>query len=182
MTYSDSYPQSGNAYTANVRANFSAIKNVLSQEALNNGFIRAQVVSSDPSAGNKGRLIFNETEEVLKVDDGFNLITILPKVRVKTGSYVGNGNDDRSITIESGFNPDFVLLYVDDTTESFVRFVMKINNKTADQAYLDGTDAIPSKVKDDHIQALETDGFQVGSASPANKNGKTIRYIAIKEG
>ena len=180
MTYSDSYPQSGNAYTANVRANFTAIKNVLSQAALDGGWIRAQVVSSDPSAGNKGRLIFNETEEVLKIDDGFNWISISPKVRVKTGSYVGNAADDRDIT-DVGFTPDAVMLYQEYSGSSRY-LIVKFNNAATDLSWIVGTSSLNPAVEADHIQALINDGFQIGGNNKVNMNGRTYRYIAIKEG
>lgn len=162
----------------NVRANFTAIKNVLSQAALDGGWIRAQVVTSDPTAGNKGRIIFNETEEQFKVDDGASWVQI--GCNIKYGSYVGNGNDNRSIT-GVGFAPDIVFVYLEKDAAD-CRLMIKINDASTDKCWLSSSSGVNSQVVANRIQALETDGFQVGNSIQINENGVTYRYMAIKEG
>jgi len=172
MGFNDSYPQSGNAYTSNVRANFTAIKNVLSQAALDGGWIRAEVVSSDPTAGNKGRIIFNETDEQFKIDDGSSWITLT--ANIKCGSYVGNGNDNRDIT-GLGFDPDYVVVIGDYTSS--------VQGATSDMP-LDKCKAYATQgvLGANTIQDLITDGFQVGSAGAVNANGETYYYVALGGG
>jgi hypothetical protein len=173
MGFNDSYPQSGNAYTANVRANFTAIKNVLSQAALDSGWIRAEVVTSDPTAGNKGRIIFNETEGIFKVDNGSSWDPL--GGITKTGSYVGNGNDNRSIT-GVGFQPDFVMVMGDVAAGAPAATSEMGSNKSK---RLSGQQVLASNL----IQnASEADGFQIGSADEVNSNGLDYYYIAIREG
>lgn len=174
MGFNDSYPQAGNAYTANVRANFTAIKNVLSQAALDGGWIRAEVVTSDPTAGNKGRIIYNETENIFKIDNGSNWIALSPSIKV--GSYTGNGNDNRSIT-GIGFQPDVVIIIRKGTTPNY--FNTKIGEPTVDSShFLAGSS---DGWATNHIQALETDGFQIGSANKVNYSGDTFHYFCLKE-
>jgi hypothetical protein len=176
MGFNDSYPQSGNAYTANVRANFTAIKNVLSQAALDGSWIRAEVVTSDPTAGNKGRIIYNETEDVFKIDNGSSWVSL--STRIKVGSYTGNGNDNRSI-IGLGFQPDAVFIHKIETGVS-VQLAFKINDASVDQTWRSATSGTNPRVVADLIQALESDGFQVGADSVVNENGKTFNYFAMK--
>jgi hypothetical protein len=171
MGFNDSYPQSGNAYTANVRGNFTAIKNVLSQEALDEGWIRAEVVTSDPTAGNKGRIIFNETEGIFKVDNGASWDAL--GAITKTGSYVGNGNDNRSIT-GVGFQPDFVMVIGNVAASAVVATAEMGLDKSK---RLSAVQVLASNL----IQnASEADGFQIGSADEVNGNGINYYYIAIR--
>ncbi len=89
-----------------------------------------------------------------------------------TGTYTGNGSDDRDIT-GIGFQPDYVW----------------IKRSTAGSAAVHR----PSSVADDEtlrfmreptgnneIEALQPDGFQVGSGSSVHFNGDTSHYVAWK--
>ena len=176
MGFNDSYPQSGNAYTANVRANFTAIKNVLSQEALDGGWLRAEVVTSDPSPGNKGRIIYNETEDIFKIDNGSSWVAL--SVRIKSGAYSGNGNDNRNIT-GIGFQPDAVFIYK-YVSGVAVQLALKIENHTVDLTWRSGTSGLNPKVDSNLIQELKSDGFEIGSDAVVNENGSNYKYLALK--
>lgn len=91
---------------------------------------------------------------------------------IVTGTYTGNGSDDRSIT-GVGFQPDFVLLK--GTTNDFG--VSKFKGQTTDSFQY----FMYSDTSTNHIQAFETDGFQVGTDAGVNSNTETYDYVAIKE-
>ena len=89
----------------------------------------------------------------------------------KAFTYTGNGGDSRSIT-GVGFLPDFVLVkHASATNVAFVRFTAEAGDASMPLDNSSGEVA-------DHIQALESDGIQVGTAENAN----TIVYncIALK--
>jgi hypothetical protein len=90
---------------------------------------------------------------------------------LKVGTYAGNGADDRSIT-GVGFQPDYVVLMSAGAQEpnqrssamaGDVAFRFKANAGAANK-----------------IQALQADGFQVGSDVEANENGAAFHYVAWK--
>ena len=91
---------------------------------------------------------------------------------IKTGTYAGNGVDDRSIT-GVGFQPDLVWIKRDGTSVATWRSTAL----TGDNSSFFGLTAETSG----DIQALETDGFQVGGATArVNGNGSTYYYVAFK--
>ncbi|HLG11132.1 MAG TPA: hypothetical protein VI876_05165, partial [Dehalococcoidia bacterium] len=83
--------------------------------------------------------------------------------------YVGNGADNRSIA-GLGFRPEWVLTMGDGENSWFrpdglagdASYAITANNSAANR-----------------IQALETDGFQVGANNDVNRNGTTFHYIAF---
>jgi hypothetical protein len=85
------------------------------------------------------------------------------------GTYVGNGADNRSIA-GLGFRPVWVLTMGDGENSWFrpdglagdASYAITANNSAANR-----------------IQALETDGFQVGANNDVNRNGTTFHYIAF---
>lgn len=91
--------------------------------------------------------------------------------KMKVGNYTGNGSDNRSIS-GVGFQPDW-LMVKDTTTNSGVHRSSNLANDNT-QYFV----AIANLA--DSIQALESDGFQVGTNATANANAKTYRYIAWK--
>lgn len=92
----------------------------------------------------------------------------------KTGTYTGNGADNRSIT-GVGFQPAFV--HVARGATSAPRFKLASHSGEITGRYSnDGNDAT------DYIQALEADGFQIGTNAVVNANTETFRYFAIKAG
>jgi len=84
------------------------------------------------------------------------------------GSYVGNGADNRSIT-GVGFQPVWVITLGDGSDSAF-----RPGPLAGDNSYLMTGNATQA----DHIQALQVDGFQVGSSADVNESGTTFHYIA----
>jgi hypothetical protein len=85
------------------------------------------------------------------------------------GSYVGNGVDDRDVTV--GFAPDAVVVVPAGSFDS----LLHTNAMPADSAYDFVTDI---EGQTNLIQGLGADGFQVGSAPGANAAGQTFHFIA----
>jgi len=91
---------------------------------------------------------------------------------IKIGSYTGNGADNRSIT-GVGFQPDWIWV---SRTDSAVSNPFKTKNHAGDSSYV--LDA--ASMNANMIQALEADGFQVGTHNGVNANGGSYDYLAIK--
>lgn len=91
-----------------------------------------------------------------------------------TGSYTGNGVDNRNIT-GIGFQPDIVIIKYDGNTDAIIRTA----NMPADRAkrITDG-----SLLGADWIQQFLADGFQVGTLSHVNQSGRVYQWIAMKAG
>ena len=89
--------------------------------------------------------------------------------QLKLGSYVGNGADNRSIA-GIGFQPDYVVVVSQNW-----RPIQRSSAMAGDTSLsFEGAPA-PNL-----IQALESDGFQVGSNLEVNESGATIHYAAWK--
>jgi hypothetical protein len=84
------------------------------------------------------------------------------------GSYVGNGADNRSIT-GVGFQPIWVVTLGDGSDSAF-----RPGPLPGDNSYLMTGSAASANL----IQALQADGFQVGSDAAVNQSGTTFHYIA----
>lgn len=96
---------------------------------------------------------------------------------VAEGTYTGNGADDRDIS-GVGIDPDFV--FVKNATSGTTnnrRAVMSTDQHFGDMSSYVG-DAFVSNTNN-AIQALQTDGFQVGSAVQANESGTTMYWFAF---
>lgn len=92
------------------------------------------------------------------------------------GTYVGNGTDNRSIA-GTGFQPNLVLVKNStSTTVNNRRSVM-----SGDKHFGDQTSYVSDAVADttNMIQAMESDGFQVGSGVNANQSGTTMYWVAF---
>jgi uncharacterized repeat protein (TIGR01451 family) len=88
------------------------------------------------------------------------------------GSYVGDGTDDRSIT-GLGFAPAYVMAMNADGLDAMQRYATEVGDRSLPfQA---------SDEKSDRIQALESDGFQIGKNPTVNQLGKTVYYAAWSE-
>ena len=93
---------------------------------------------------------------------------------VKTGNYTGNGVDNRSIT-GIGFQPDVVIVKrMDGADGAFFRSASMASGKSI-------TLRSDSGVVDNVIQALNSDGFEVGTDNAVNLNTATYTYIALKD-
>jgi hypothetical protein len=93
-------------------------------------------------------------------------------MQVTTGSYTGNGSDNRNIT-GVGFQPDFVWIRPNATTAT----VWRTATMSADSTALVTSTANMA----DAIQAFAADGFQVGAAANVNTNGTTYYYLAVRD-
>ena len=93
---------------------------------------------------------------------------------VDANSYAGNGTDDRSVT-GIGFQPDYVIIRANDTATA--------RQAQHRPASLTGTNSLffsASANSTNAIQALQSDGFQVGTDTSVNASSPTYHYIAFK--
>jgi hypothetical protein len=91
----------------------------------------------------------------------------------RAGAYVGTGRDDLSIG-GLGFRPSY-LIVMPDRNE---RAVQRSSAMVGDYSLMfDGTGP-----KQNYIQALQADGFQVGTDARVNASGATYHYVAWKAG
>ena len=91
---------------------------------------------------------------------------------LKVGSYSGDGLDNRSIS-GVGFQPSWVITLGDGEDSWF-----RPGTLAGDASYgVDGSSQFTNR-----IQALEADGFQVGSNVNVNQASTTYHYIAFKSG
>lgn len=92
------------------------------------------------------------------------------------GTYSGNGTDIRSIT-GTGFQPDLVLIKNSTSaTANNRRSVM-----SGDKHFGDLTSYVSDAVADttNMIQAMESNGFQLGTGVNSNESGSTMYWIAF---
>ena len=90
---------------------------------------------------------------------------------LKVGSYVGDGVDNRSIT-GIGFRPDYVMILPAGAVDPVHRSSAMPGEMTL------GIDSLIYATN--AVQALQADGFQVGTAPQANQNGATYYYVAAR--
>ena len=91
---------------------------------------------------------------------------------IKVGSYPGNGVDDHNIT-GIGFQPDVVWIHL---SNAGANGVLKTTSLSGDNTLdINGGASLPNA-----IQALQADGFQVGTDGKVNTNGYTYWYVAWK--
>lgn len=97
----------------------------------------------------------------------------------KIGSYTGDGNDNRSITV--GFQPDLVILQgVGPDTNDIKATMWSSTSMGGDSSgYFDTT--IPGFVTN-RIQAMESNGFQIGTGAEVNTLNLDYIWIAFKNG
>lgn len=92
--------------------------------------------------------------------------------RLKTGTYVGDGSNNREI-IDVDFQPDYVWI---KRSADESKALHRPSSLTGDQTlrFERGANA------EDQIQALQADGFKVGSEPSVNFDGDTYNYVAWK--
>jgi peptidase C25-like protein len=90
---------------------------------------------------------------------------------LKVGTYSGNGADSRSIT-GVGFQPDWVAVFGESTSTGIHH-----PSSLAGDNSLSFRDVATAS---DRIQALQADGFQIGTNGQVNTNGVAYHYIAVK--
>lgn len=120
-----------------------------------------------------GGFQIGRNNEVNRSGTTFHYIAWAPSSQVVQSSYTGDGNDDRSIT-GIGFQPEMIWVKRDDNKHSVWRPASISGDNTL---YWRNSDADA-----DRIQALESDGFQVGKNDDVNKNNKTYHYLALRDG
>jgi hypothetical protein len=102
--------------------------------------------------------------------------TAFPGIRVASGTYTGNGTDNRAIT-GVGFTPDVVIVKSDDNAGVTV---MRTATMVGDNAKpLTGATALTANL----IQSLDSNGFTIGGgggSNPVNKNGSGYHWTAFK--
>ncbi len=103
----------------------------------------------------------------------FHYIAWASSPQVTAGAYIGNHNDNRSIT-GIGFQPLVAWVKRSGTAAS----VWRPASLTGDASlFWDGT-----TLASDRIQALEPDGFQVGNDQSVNTNNQTYYYLTLRDG
>ena len=92
----------------------------------------------------------------------------------EVGSYVGNGSDNRNISIAAGFNPDLVIIQNGTGDQG----VFRTSSHTGD----DCSRFNGSANEANSIQGFGTGTFQVGTSTRVNTNLTTYFYAAFKSG
>jgi type II secretory pathway pseudopilin PulG len=103
----------------------------------------------------------------------FHYIAWAASSQVSAGSYIGNGSDNRSIT-GIGFQPLVAWVKRDDSQSAVWRPASLTGDSTL---YWGGTASASNR-----IQALQADGFQVGTNGTVNTNGNTYYRLALRDG
>jgi hypothetical protein len=104
--------------------------------------------------------------------NGFQAATSFEKIRLASGTYSGNGVDNRAIS-GLGFQPDVVIVKGNANQVAVIRTSTMTGDASKPMSGATGLVA-------DRIQALQADGFQVGANSAVNANGTAYYWIALK--
>lgn len=95
-------------------------------------------------------------------------------MRLATGTYSGNGADNRAIT-GVGFQPDVVFIKCDCTQFALARTSTMAGDATKVLGNAGG-------LAPNHVQTLDADGFTVGNSTNVNVSGNTYYWTAFKAG
>ena len=94
---------------------------------------------------------------------------------VKVGSFTGDGADDRSIAV--GFRPDYVIVGQDGAWA----MQRMSSSPVGDTSWVAASYGfLHDACRADNIQALEANGFQVGTNAKVNKNGEVMMFLATR--
>ena len=95
--------------------------------------------------------------------------------QMQTGSYTGDGTDDRSISVQSGFKPDYVWVKAASGFSPATR-----NLKHTSYAVPTGENLtiFVNANELNHIQALEANGFQIGTDNTVNQSSVVFNWVA----
>jgi hypothetical protein len=91
-----------------------------------------------------------------------------------TGSYSGNGSDNRNVVTGLAFQPDMVIIKGTNNEHGCYR----TDQNVGDNSTIWGSGVANAA---DHIQALNSDGFQVGTSTRVNGSGNTYYWAALKK-
>lgn len=101
--------------------------------------------------------------------------TSFPGIRVASGFYTGNGSDNRNIT-GVGFQPNAVIVKSSTAQDAVMRTSTMAGDATKELAGANG-------LQTNRIQALQANGFQVGTNAQVNQGGgspPTYYWVAFK--
>ncbi len=107
------------------------------------------------------------------------LAAFLPSVlsaQVRSGSYVGDGSDNRSIYV--GFQPDIVIVDIDEVATALPDEAVIRTSTIGGDATKDMDN--PTAHNTDKIQSFEPTGFTVGTHATVNGAGLTYRWVAFQ--
>jgi hypothetical protein len=93
------------------------------------------------------------------------------------GTYTGNGADDHNVVQSDAFQPDALFLKHGVGGTQF-RSVHKISTLAGDSAWVPAASGSGDRAAN-LIQAINADGFQVGSASGVNENAIDFHYLSV---
>jgi len=111
--------------------------------------------------------------DVNELNTTFHYIAWAASPQVSTGRYTGNGTDNRSIT-GIGFQPLMAWVKRDDAQAAVWRPLSAAGDRTL---YWSATASTTNR-----IQALEADGFEVGTNAQVNTNLSIYYYLALRDG
>jgi len=111
--------------------------------------------------------------DVNELNTTFHYIAWAASPQVSTGRYTGNGADNRSIT-GIGFQPLMAWVKRDDAQAAVWRPLSAAGDRTL---YWSATASTTNR-----IQALEADGFEVGTNAQVNTNLSIYYYLALRDG
>lgn len=94
---------------------------------------------------------------------------------IKVGSYTGNNTDNRNLT-GVGFAPAYVLIRANDAATA--RIAMHRPTSLTGDSTLSFTNAFNAA---NAIQALQSDGFQLGTNANVNASAVAYHYLALKD-
>ncbi len=93
---------------------------------------------------------------------------------VVTGSFSGNGSDNRGIT-GVGFQAEVVVV---QCGHNHVRFKTKASGVSTDLSSFSSGPTLSAAANG--IQSIDSDGFTVGSDNTVNQSGQTVHWFAVK--
>jgi hypothetical protein len=106
-------------------------------------------------------------------NNSFTASSSFPGIRVASGSYTGNGADNRSIS-GVGFQPNAVIVKSDDNSGVAE---MRTSTMAGDNTKpLSGGTALTANL----IQSLDANGFTLGNDNAVNRNTRDYHWVAFK--
>jgi type II secretory pathway pseudopilin PulG len=101
-----------------------------------------------------------------------NALSAGPGARMNTGSYTGNGIDNRAITAV-GFQPDVLIIGGNSADPTVCRTATMVGDATNPLAGATG-------LLSNRIQSLDANGFTIGSDTDVNRNGSAFYWVAFQ--
>ena len=95
---------------------------------------------------------------------------------LKTGTYTGDGLDARDVVIATGFQPDFLWIMGVDAGASAGGIIRQTDMAGDYSVKLNSSATVT-----DLIQAMNSNGFELGTAAAVNASGATFYYMAWQD-